>query len=171
MSFPVDPGPASCLASRTGIRLAYSADLPALQALAEDSANAGHWSRDCWERMFSSDAPPRLVLIAQPCGCQSVAGFIVTICSGPDWEIENVVVANSARRHGIATRLVAEVLDRARAAGAERIFLEVRESNCAARELYEKLGFVAAGRRPAYYSEPVEDAVVYRFGLSAAQVC
>jgi ribosomal-protein-alanine N-acetyltransferase len=42
------------------------------------------------------------------------------------------------------------------------VFLEVRESNTAARALYAKLGFSDAGTRPKYYSEPEESAVVMR---------
>ena len=49
----------------------------------------------------------------------------------------------------------------AREASAARVFLEVRESNQAARGLYSKLGFRETGSRPAYYSHPVEDAITY----------
>jgi len=52
-----------------------------------------------------------------------------------------------------------------RAEGAESIFLEVRESNLAARSFYQDSAFVESGRRKGYYSDPQEDAVVYRFQL------
>jgi ribosomal-protein-alanine N-acetyltransferase len=44
--------------------------------------------------------------------------------------------------------------------GVTRATLEVRESNRPARQLYERLGFVAAGIRHGYYTEPVEDALI-----------
>jgi ribosomal-protein-alanine N-acetyltransferase len=50
----------------------------------------------------------------------------------------------------------------AEAQGAESVFLEVRESNRAARFLYEKWSFVESGRRKQYYQGPQEDAIVYR---------
>jgi ribosomal-protein-alanine N-acetyltransferase len=80
-----------------------------------------------------------------------------------EWEIENIAVAGAARRRGLGTRLMGELMQRARAAEANQIFLEVRESNHAARSLYEKWAFEAAGRRKNYYQKPVEDAIVYRF--------
>ena len=50
----------------------------------------------------------------------------------------------------------------ARARGAKAVFLEVRESNQAARALYEKWAFLESGRRRRYYQEPDEDAILYR---------
>jgi ribosomal-protein-alanine N-acetyltransferase len=61
--------------------------------------------------------------------------------------------------------LLGEFLELARAEGAETVFLEVRASNQAARFLYEKWAFLEAGRRKAYYRNPVEDAVVCRLTL------
>ena len=46
--------------------------------------------------------------------------------------------------------------------GAKAVFLEVRESNYAARALYEKWAFVESGRRRRYYQDPNEDAILYR---------
>jgi ribosomal-protein-alanine N-acetyltransferase len=58
--------------------------------------------------------------------------------------------------------LLSELLDIARGGGAKAIFLEVRESNQAARALYEKWAFLESGRRRRYYQEPDEDAILYR---------
>jgi [ribosomal protein S18]-alanine N-acetyltransferase len=96
----------------------------------------------------------------------AVAGFIVGRQVASEWEIENIAVTASARRCGLGTRLVGEFLDLARQRGSQEIFLEVRESNHAARALYEKWAFVEAGRRKGYYSDPAEDALVLRFSLS-----
>jgi ribosomal-protein-alanine N-acetyltransferase len=46
-------------------------------------------------------------------------------------------------------------------------FLEVRESNYPAQQLYESFGFTAVGRRASYYQRPMEDAVVLRAAISA----
>ena len=69
-------------------------------------------------------------------------GFIAGRAVGEEWEIENIAVAGPARRRGLGTRLLGEFLDLARDRGAEAVFLEVRESNLAARRLYEKWAFV-----------------------------
>jgi ribosomal-protein-alanine N-acetyltransferase len=88
--------------------------------------------------------------------------FLVAHNLGPEWELENIVVAPSARRKGLGARLVGELLTHAREAGSEHVFLEVRESNQPARILYEKTGFEETGRRTGYYLSPPEDAILYR---------
>jgi len=97
-----------------------------------------------------------------------VLGFLAARGLGLEWEIENIVIANSAQRRGLGTRLVQEVLERAQTQGAQAVLLEVRESNRAARGLYSKLGFVESGRRKSYYRNPGEDAVLYTRIVTAA---
>ena len=53
------------------------------------------------------------------------------------------------------------LLVRTQNTNSESVFLEVRESNSAARSLYEKLGFQQTGRRKSYYANPIEDAILY----------
>jgi ribosomal-protein-alanine N-acetyltransferase len=55
------------------------------------------------------------------------------------------------------------------ALGARAVYLEVRESNLAARRLYAAEGFVPVGRRPRYYRRPTEDAIVLRAVILAAE--
>ena len=74
--------------------------------------------------------------------------------------VNNLAVAYAYRRRGIATALLTFVLTEGTRLGAHRATLEVRRSNDAARQLYERLGFVAAGVRRAYYTNPIEDALV-----------
>jgi ribosomal-protein-alanine N-acetyltransferase len=62
--------------------------------------------------------------------------------------------------------LVETVLAWARDLGAQEVWLEARESNAAALRLYARCGFVVAGRRPAYYANPAEDAVLMRCRIS-----
>ena len=137
------------------VRAATPADLPALLALEGDSAAAAHWSEAEYRRLFAEAA--RVVLVIEE---DSVQGFIVGRDLGPEWEIENIVVASSGQRRGLGTRLVQKLLDLARSRGAQVVFLEVRESNSAARALYSKSGFVETGRRNSYYRNPEEDALV-----------
>ena len=129
-----------------------------MMALADGSESAAHWSARGYEALFAPEAPKRVALVA----CEgAVAGFVIARCGEGEWEIENVVVDPKLRRKGIGDRLIQEVLRQAREGGVE-IFLEVRESNVAARGLYKKWGFKEAGRRPKYYRDPEEDAVVMR---------
>jgi ribosomal-protein-alanine N-acetyltransferase len=74
--------------------------------------------------------------------------------------INNLAVAPPCRRRGIGTTLLTYVLSEGAKLGAHRATLEVRRSNEVARHLYDHLGFATAGVRRAYYTNPVEDALV-----------
>lgn len=78
-------------------------------------------------------------------------------------EIYNVAVLPEARQQGLAKKLLKLVLATARTLGLERAVLEVREGNVAAIGLYESTGFTRCGMRKAYYSEPVENALLYEY--------
>jgi len=140
------------------IRPATSADVSAMMALEKHAVTAAHWSPLQYEEVFATREPRRVALVIERDGIQ---GFLVARAVDREWEIENMAVSGPARRHGLGTRLLGEFLDRARLGGAEMVFLEVRESNHAARALYEKWAFVQSGRRKGYYCVPEEDAITY----------
>jgi ribosomal-protein-alanine N-acetyltransferase len=94
-----------------------------------------------------------------------VVGFIVGKQIDHECEIENIAVSGAARRRGLGTRLLGEFLELVQRQGGREIWLEVRESNVAARALYEKWAFVEAGRRRAYYEDPAEDALILKFNF------
>lgn len=75
--------------------------------------------------------------------------------------VMNIAVAPSCRRSGVGRRLLAELMWTAIERGCDAVTLEVRESNAAAREMYERFGFERLGIRQRYY-ENVEDAIVMR---------
>jgi [ribosomal protein S18]-alanine N-acetyltransferase len=144
----------------TLIRQAGAADIKAICKVLCSSPEAGQWSEPAVGRLCDEES----VLVGEVDG--QIAGFIVARAIGPEWEIENVAVAPGFRRQGIARRLVAAVIAHARQEDAAAIYLEVRESNAAARGLYSSFGFVESTRRPAYYRNPPEAAVVYRLALN-----
>lgn len=94
---------------------------------------------------------------------QQLLGFIIVHQPIPDeWTIMNVVVSSAFQRQGLGEKLVGYVCDLAVANNAS-VFLEVRESNQPAIDLYTKLSFKNLGRRKAYYptaSGGREDAIV-----------
>ena len=80
-------------------------------------------------------------------------------------EIANLAVVPTARRRGVARALLEAIVAEARESRIVRLFLEVRESNAAARTLYASAGFAPIARRARYYRKPVEDAIVLRLEL------
>jgi ribosomal-protein-alanine N-acetyltransferase len=146
------------------IRAATAADLPRMKEIAGHAATAAQWRESEYAKLFAPEMQQsRLALVIEDNG--AVCGFIVTRQVDYEWEIENIAVSGPARRRGLATRLAGEFIDLARNRGGQTVYLEVRESNRAARLLYEKLAFEEAGRRKAYYSDPEEDAVIFRLSL------
>ena len=81
-------------------------------------------------------------------------------------DMMNIAVHPEHRRKGIAEALVAALTEALRSGGIQSLMLEVRASNAPAISLYEKLGFAMAGRRPNYYRNPREDALILRKELA-----
>ena len=95
--------------------------------------------------------------------CQAgerVLGYIGTRILFDQCDITNIAVHPDARRGGIATLLLDELIKTVRPMGVEVLYLEVREGNTPARAFYEKSGFVPVGRRKNYYNLPTEDAIL-----------
>ncbi len=118
--------------------------------------SAAHWTAKQYENLVDGGA----VLVGEQSGGK-LCGFICAQSVAGEWEIENVVVVAEFLRQGIASALMLALIQRAREEGASTVMLEVRESNLAARRLYEKHGFGEAGRRQLYYKVPEEDAILY----------
>jgi len=129
------------------------------------ASTSAHWSEKQYQDCFS-ESLPRLLLVSETKGNQGPVGFLVAHHIALEWELENIVVAANAQRKGIGRQLLDELIARARDNNTEAVFLEVRESNEAARRLYEKAGFRQTGARKSYYQNPLEDAILYRLDIS-----
>jgi ribosomal-protein-alanine N-acetyltransferase len=89
-----------------------------------------------------------------------VAGYLCANQILDEGHILNLAVHPELRRTGIASALITDMIDRLRGEGCRFIFLEVRDSNKEAKEIYEQFNFKVIGIRKNYYVSPVEDAVV-----------
>ncbi len=77
-------------------------------------------------------------------------------------DMMNVAVDPDARRRGVGRLLVTSLVDDLKNRGIRSLTLEVRASNEGAKAMYQKLGFLEVGRRPKYYFDPREDALILR---------
>ncbi len=134
-------------------RLNY-ADLPQVIAI-ERRAFPAPWSLAMFVLELSK--PTGICLAATEEGV--LTGYLV--CSRYDtvWHVMNVAVDPDRRRQGRATAMLDQLFELADKPN-EQYTLEVRASNNAAIRLYEGLGFRSAGRRPAYYHDNREDALI-----------
>lgn len=136
------------------IRRLSLADLPQVMAI-ERRAFTAPWSL----AMFGLElSKPSGIPLAALRG-RRLVGYLV--CSRYDtvWHLMNIAVEPERRRSGIATALLEDLFVRADRPG-EQYTLEVRPSNLAAVSMYERLGFRSAGRRPGYYHDNREDALI-----------
>jgi [ribosomal protein S18]-alanine N-acetyltransferase len=134
-------------------RLSY-ADLPQVVAI-ERRSFPTPWSLAMFVLELSKPSGACLAAVRDG----ELAGYLV--CSRYDtvWHVMNISVDPDCRRQGIATALIEALLERIDD-GAAQITLEVRPTNDVAIRLYERFGFRAAGRRPRYYADNGEDALV-----------
>jgi Acetyltransferases len=156
------------------LRPADAADIPAMIALESAAPFSAHWSEQSYRAAFEAKAAPRIVLVIDDGQGQgqghSLQGFLFARingldCEDPGCELENIVVAEGRQRQGLGRMLLQALIAAAGAHKAKSIFLEVRESNAAARALYENCGFSITGRRKSYYKDPPEEALQYTLAL------
>lgn len=141
------------MAGSVTVRPLAPADLDAIMSIEEQSF-VQPWSRGLFSQELAQ--PSRGYLVAEHDG--DLVGYGGIMVVGDDAHLLTVAVDPHLRRGGIASRLMAALVALARRRGARHVTLEVRESNQAARALYDKFGFQPAGRRKGYYA--TEDAVV-----------
>ena len=134
-----------------------AADIDAIAALEAESFT-NPWPREqiVWE-LTNSDVTRIFVV-------RDEGGVIVAFCLCwvifDELHINTLAVSPDYRRRGLATLLMQHVLAEAAREGALKATLEVRASNQAALALYERLGFRVTARRPGYYTNPQEDALI-----------
>ena len=92
----------------------------------------------------------------------ALAGYVGSQSVMGESDMMNIAVDAHYRRQGIAQALVKELVAQLKEKGNHSLTLEVRISNQPAIALYEKLGFVQVGKRPNYYRNPKEDALILR---------
>ena len=93
---------------------------------------------------------------------QRVAGYVGSQTVMDEADVMNIAVSAEYRRMGIAQELVERLVSALSQRGVHSLTLEVRASNEPAKALYSKLDFQQVGRRPNYYRNPKEDALILR---------
>jgi ribosomal-protein-alanine N-acetyltransferase len=134
-----------------------------VERVAELEAHAfgSPWEAATFRRLLGRSGAELLVVEVRG----ELVGYAVLWCILDQGELANIAVDPGWQRRGIGSRLLERVLQRARERGVRDLFLEVRESNGVARELYGRRGFLQIGVRRDYYDSPREDACVLRLEL------
>jgi len=141
-------------------------DIPRVIEIADALDHAPKWVPEVYERVLDPQASPARIALVAGNPDAGVVGFLLAVLIPPHAELEMIGVAKQAQQQGIARYLMAGLMSELIEGQISEVLLEVRESNHPARMLYASLGFVETGRRPSYYPDPEEDAILLRRSLS-----
>lgn len=134
-------------------------ELASLAAIDRDSPRP--WPLAAFEEELQTRPPTLFVLRS----AGKAIAFVVTRRHPPELDIVNLAVAAEHRRSGFGRVLLRFLIEMARNSGVDRIFLEVRAGNHAARCLYRSLGFEETQKRRNFYEDPVEDAILMKLQI------
>ena len=139
------------------VREATAEDLVSLLEL-EQACFTAPWTAAAFEQEL--DLPQAELWLVFEQGESQPCAYINFWVAAGEVSLLNVAVHPSARRRGLASRLLALMEDRGAKRGGESVFLEVRRSNIAGLALYAAEGYEQVGIRKGYYGDNKEDAVV-----------
>ncbi|MGB6131111.1 MAG: GNAT family N-acetyltransferase [Acidobacteriaceae bacterium] len=148
------------------IRPMRPTDLDAVLAIAAASPQAPRWPPTAWAPYLAPVDPNATLLRAAFIAVDGpgVLGFACAtlLLDGQEnrAELDSMAVHPAARRRGLGSNLLRAVVSWSAAQGAHSLTLEVRVSNTAAIALYQRFGLRPEGRRPRYYADPEEDALL-----------
>lgn len=141
----------------TTVRPARADDVDAVAELELRSFPDDAWTADYLRAAVAGELPTVRLLVAEDDGADAAAGTVVghalTSVVFEVAELQRIAVDPASRRQGHARALLAGVVAAASAEGAERLLLEVRETNEPALAFYASAGFVEIDRRPRYYRD------------------
>jgi ribosomal-protein-alanine N-acetyltransferase len=162
------------------IRRMCETDLDQVMTIAAGLKDAPHWLRAAYLSALDNHAMPRrIALVAEDTFPRRrkreiasdpqverdpetgrVVGFLVASLLVPQAELESIAVLVAEQRRGIGRELLLAMREEIRVAGVREVLLEVRASNLRALDFYRSMGWNETGRRPRYYADPEEDAVL-----------
>lgn len=115
------------------------------------------WSEDAFRNELMNNMFAKYMVMEQDGRILGYGGMWMIV---DEAHVTNIAIREAYRGQGLGKRLLQELMRTAQWLGAVRMTLEVRVTNEIAKSLYERMGFVASGIRPNYYSDNMEDALI-----------
>lgn len=145
------------------VRNMKTSDVEAVAAL-EQSIFTDAWSMK--GLLETAEQPHAFILVAEE--NESIVGYAIVYTVIDEAEIARIAVDSSKRKKGVGQDLLREICRIGLQRGAERLLLDVRESNEAARRFYSKFGFEEDGIRKNFYQNPKEHAVLMSMSIEGS---
>ena len=148
------------------IRRMSASDLERVLGIAETLPQAPQWPASAYRSAIDpAGSPPRIALVATGPEDNQMAGFLVAGLVPPEAGLETIAVCGAMQGQGIGRLLFLALAEELGRECISMVHLEVRASNLRALGFYRAMGFQASGRRPRYYADPEEDAVLMALHL------
>ena len=144
---------------QVAIDLMEEKDLPEVLAIEKESF-VSPWTAGMFKDELKVKHSQCLVARLYSGEKSQVAGYIIFWIVADEAHLHNLAVKKEFRKQGLARHFMDVMNGIAKKVGLKTQTLEVRESNAEAIKLYRKCGFVVKGRRPLYYRDTNEDALV-----------
>ncbi len=144
---------------RLKVREMTYGDIPGVMEIERVSFRSP-WSEGMFLKELRSPISYSFVAVGKRAVSEDVLGYVNFWVVAGEIHLNNIAVDGAFKRTGVASALITRMFETGRRAGAARATLEVREANTAALALYRKFGFAVAGKRPRYYSDTGEDALI-----------
>lgn len=169
---PADAEVPAAQAEAVSFREMLTTDLDAVTRI-EQRAYSFPWTWGNFTDSLAAGYTARLLLAGGPATrrrpeAEAVLGYYVAMPGVEEMHLLNITVAPEAQGRGHARTMLTHLARLSREAGAQMLWLEVREGNQRARRLYQRWGFAEVGRRRGYYPDGPgrrEDAIVMRLSL------
>ncbi len=116
------------------------------------------WNREMFVEAAENDG--FCIILLKDMQLSKIIGYSIIIYAMDQADLANIAILPQCRGQKLGKCLLEKTMEKARCYGASEVFLEVRESNLAARGLYLSSDFVEIGRRKKYYKNPREDAII-----------
>ena len=124
------------------------------------------WSLNAFREEIKNPVAHLWVLIVD----DVLSGYLCFWMFASEVQLINIAVHPQVRGRGFGKYLVTKMIENSVSKGMRNIWLEVRPSNSVARKLYEMLDFVEVDRRPGYYPDTKEDAIVMSLSLTKRDI-
>ena len=148
-------------AEEARVRQMMAADVARVMEIAASLPQAPHWPQSAYlDALNPESTPRRIALVVAGPEPGRVEGFAVASLLPPQAELESIAVAAGSQQKGLGSLLFNGLIDDLQRAGVIEITLEVRATNHGAIAFYRSAGLRQTGFRPAYYADPIEDAVL-----------